>query len=177
MTIRWDKFVRPDRGKLLFAGILIFASAAAMLFFYFSKETIKSKGDITYINGPFEQFSWINSGKRSGSSLTFQLQNYSNKFKIKADFFTILQKDKFRMIPYGDTLTIGIPNRFVKYLNKPRERFFVYSISSKDFIYLDLNKVISKHNSQLLLFAAGLFLIGGCVLIYFGRKVKQKTSI
>jgi hypothetical protein len=154
MAINWDKFVRRDRGSLLFAGILSLASAVAMLFLYFDKEKIRSKEDITFISGPFEEYNWADLGGRNGSSLTFTLQNYSNRFKIKADFFPILQTDKFKAIPYGATLTIGIPNGFAKYLNTPKEPFFVYSIASNNFTYLDLKDAIAKQNSPLLLFTS-----------------------
>ena len=177
MTINWDKFVRRDRGSLLFGGILSLASAFAMLFLYFDKEKINSNGDITFISGPFKEYSWVDLGGRNGSSLTLTLQNYSNRFKIKADFFSILQKERFKAISYGDTLTVGIPNSYVKFLNTAKEPFFIYSISSNDLTYLDLKNAITKHNSPLFLFAAGLFGIGGYVFIYFGRKAKVKTPI
>ena len=177
MAINWDRFVRRDRGSLLFAGIFSLASAVVMLFFYFGKEKIKSKEDLTFISGPFEEYSWVSHGGRNGSSLTFKLQNYSNRFKIKADFFTLLQKDKFKAIPYGDTLTIGIPNSFARFLNKPEDPFFVYAITSNHSTYLNMNEVIAKHNSPLFLFMAGLLAIGGYTFIHFGRKAKVKTTV
>jgi hypothetical protein len=177
MAINWDKFVRRDSGSLLSAGVLSLAAAIIMLFFYFGKEKIKGKEDITFIRGPFEQYSWINLGGGNGSSLTFTLQNYSNRFKIKADFFPILQIDKFKAIPYGNTLTIGIPKGFAKRLNTAKEPFFIYSIASSNFTYLDLNRTIAKHNSPVLLFATGLFAICGYTFIYFGRRAKVKTPI
>ncbi len=177
MTINWDKFVRRDRDTLLFAGVLSLASALAMLFLYFDKVRMKSNDDITLISGTFNEYNWVDLGGRSGSSLTFTLQNYSNRFKVKADFFPILQKEKFTAIPYGDTLTVGIPNSYVKFLNTPKEPFFVYSIASKNLTYLDLKNAITKYNSPLFLFAAGLFGIGGYFFIYFGRRAKVKTPI
>ena len=178
MRINWEKLgFRRDRGSLIWVGILCLGSAVAMLFLHFDKEKIKSKKDITFIAGAFEEYNWVDLGGRNGSSLTFKLQNYRNRFKIKADFFPILQKDKFKTIPYGDTLTIGIPNGFTKYLNTPKQPFFVYSIVSNNFAYLDLNAAIAKHNSLLFLLAAGLFAIGGYTFIYFGRRAKVKTPI
>jgi hypothetical protein len=174
----WEKLgFRRDRGSLMWAGILCLASAVAMLFLYFDKEKIKSKKDITFISGPFEKYNWVDLGGRNGSSLTFKLQNYSNRFKIKAEFFSILQTDKFKTIPNGDTLTIGIPNGFAKYLNTPKQPFFVYSIASNDLTYLDLKDAIAKHNSPLFLLATGLFVTGGCTFIYYGRRAKVKTPI
>lgn len=175
MAINWNKFVRRDRGSLLFGGILSFAVAFVMLFLYSEKEKIKSKSDITFITGPFEEYNWVGLGGQQGSSPTFKLGNYNNRFKIEADFFPVLQTDKFKSIPYGDTLTIGIPNSAAKYLNLQRQPFFVYSITSKDFTYLDLKDTIAKYNSPLLLFAAGLFVIGGYAFIYCGRRAKAKT--
>ncbi|RYZ25251.1 MAG: hypothetical protein EOO10_18775 [Chitinophagaceae bacterium] len=177
MVINWGKLVRRDRGSLLFSGILSLAVSVGMVFLYFDKEKIKSKEDITFIRGPFREYSWVDLGGRNGSSLTFTLQNHHNRFKIKADFFSVLQKDQFKTIPYGDTLTIGIPNGYAKFLNTQKQPFFVYSVASKDFTYLDLKDAIAKHNSPLLLFAAGLFAIGGYAFIYFGKRAKVKTPI
>ena len=178
MRINWEKLgFRRDRGSLIWAGILSLVSAAAMLYLYFDKEKINSKDDITFISGPFKQYSWRDLGGRNGSSLTFMLQNYSNHFKIKADFFSVLQADKFKAISHGDTLTIGIPNNYTKYLNTSKQPFFVYSITSNGLSYLDLNDTIAKHNSHLFLCMAGLFSIGGYAFIHYGQKAKVKTHI
>ena len=177
MAINWDSFVKRDRGSLLFGGISSFIVAVAMLFLYLNKEKIKSKEDITFISGPFDEYNWVNLGGRNGSSLTFRLQNYRNRFKIKADFFSILEKDQFKKIFHGDTLTIGIPNDFGKYLNTSKDLFFIYSIASRNFIYLSLDAAIAKHNSPLFLFAALVFALCGCIFIYFGRRAKIKTPI
>ena len=177
MAINWDSFVKRDRGSLLFAGISSFIVVFAILFLYFYKEKIKNKEDITFITGPFEEYIWVNLGGRNGSSLTFKLQNYRNRFKIKADFFSILEKEQFKKISNGDTLTIGIPNAFAKYLNTSKDPFFVYSIASGNCIYLSLNEAIAKHNSPLFLFAALVFALCGCIFIYFGRRAKVKTPI
>jgi hypothetical protein len=177
MKINWDRLgFQRDRRSLIWTGILFLGSGVSMLFLYFDKEKINSNKDITFISGPFKGYKWIDLGSH-GSSLTFTLQNYSNRFKIKADFFSILKKDKFKSIPYGTTLTIGIPFSFEKYLNKPKDPFFVYSVVSKNFTYLDLNKSINKHNSPLFLFMTGLFAIAGCTFIYFGQRAKVKTSL
>ena len=175
--MNWDNFIRRDSGTLLFSGILSVAISAIILFLYFDRVKVKGEDDITFISGPFDGYSWVDLGGRSGSALTFKLGNYSNRFKIKADFFGILQLNKFKAIPYGDTLIIGIPNAFAKYLNTGKEPFFVYSIASGSTTCLDLSKTIAKHNSPLFLFAAGLFAIGGCAYIFFGRRAKVKTPI
>lgn len=177
MAINWVRFIKRDRGTLLFVGIFFLIAAIVLLFLYFDKVKIKSKDDIAYISGPFEKYSWVSYGGRNGSSLTFKLQNYNNVFKIKADFFSILRRDEFKKIPYGDTLTVGIPKSFMKVLNTQKTPFFVYSIASNRLTYLDLNKVIAKHNSILFIYGAGLFMILGYIFIYFGRKANLKTSI
>jgi hypothetical protein len=161
----------------MFSGIACFSVAIGMLFLYFDKPNIKTQEDIAFIRGPFEEYKWTDLGGRGGSSLTFKLQNYNNWFKIKADFFPILETSKFKTISNGDTLTIGIPNDFVKYLNKPKHPFFVYSIASNSTSYLDLKDAIEKHNSPLFLFCSGLFAVGGYIFIYFGRRAKKKTPI
>jgi hypothetical protein len=177
MAISWEKLgFRRDTGSLIFGGIFCFAATVAMLFLYFDKDKINNKDDVTFIKGPFSGYNWIDHGGRNGSSLTFKLNNYSNRFKIKADFFPILQKDKFKSISYGDTLIIGIPNKMAQYLNTAKEPSFVYSIASDDFTYLDLKDSIAKNNSPLFLFTAGLFAIGGYAFIYLGRKAKVNSQ-
>ena len=174
MAISWDMFIRRDKSSLLSAGIISLAVAVVFLFMYFDKEKIKSSSDITLVSGPFDEYNWINFGLRNGSSLIFKLRNYSNKFKVKADFFSILKKDKFKAIHYGDTLTVGIPNHLTKDLDKPNESLFVYSISSRTVDYLNFGDAIKKHNSPLLLFTAGAFVIAGYVFIHLARKAKAE---
>lgn len=176
MAINWNKFVRRDRASLLWGGIFFFMGSVALLYFYLDRETIRGKDNITFIKGPFEEYHWIDYGM-DGASLTFELQNYNNRFKIKADFFSILQKDKFKSVPRGDTLTIGIPKRFVKYLNTPLQPFFVYSIASKDFTYLDLRETIKINNTPGPLIAALVFVILGYYFIRLGKRAKVKTTI
>jgi hypothetical protein len=153
-----------------------FIASVALFYLYFGREPIRGRDDITFIKGPFKKYSWIDYGVH-GASLTFKLQNYSNRFKIKADFFSILHKDKFKSIPYGDTLTIGIPNSFVKHLNKPKQLFFIYSIASNDFNYLDLKETIKIHNTPGLLVGAVVFVILGYYFIHLGRRAKAKTPL
>jgi hypothetical protein len=178
MAINWKKFffVRRDSGSLIRAGIICFIGAVGLLYFYLTRETIRGSDNVTFIKGPFNKYSWIDYGM-DGASLTFELQNYSNRFKIDANFFSILQKNRFKSIPSGDTLTIGIPNRFVKYLNTPKQPFFVYSIASKDFIYLDLKETIKLNNTPGPLIAAIVFVILGLYTIHLGRRAKVKTPI
>ena len=177
MAIKWDKFVRRDRGSLLFGGILSLVTAFVLLFIHFYKENINSKDDITLISGQFNEYSWVDLGKRNGSSLTFTLKNYSNRFKIQADFLSILKKDKFKSISYGETLIIGIPNSYVKFLNTEKKPLLVYSIASNNLTYLDLKNTIEKHNSPLILLFSGLIGVGGLIFIYFGKRAKVKTPI
>lgn len=169
-------FVRRDRGTWLKAGI--FAFVASLVFFYlsFSREQIKSKNDITFITGLFKEYSRIDYGM-DGASLTFKLQNYTNRFKIKTDFFYFLPKDKLNSISYGDTLTVGIPNKFVEFLDKPKQLFFVYSVASSDVIYLDLKDTIKAHNSPGPLVAAIIFVLLGFYSIHLNRKAKPKTPV
>jgi hypothetical protein len=176
MAINWNNYfsVRRDRGSWLTAGIIAFAGSLVLFYLYFSREQITSKGDITFITGPFKEYSWIDYGK-DGASLTFTLQNYTNRFKIKADFFYFLPKGKLKTISYGDTLTVGIPNTFVKFLNKPKQLFFVYSIASGNVTYLDLRDTIEAQNSLGPLIAAIVFVLLGFYSIHISRKAKPKT--
>jgi hypothetical protein len=178
MAINWKSFffVRRDRGTWMRTGIFAFAASVVLFYLYFDREQIRSKDDITFIRGPFKEYTWIDYGM-DGASLTFKLQNYSNRFKIKADFFYFLPKDKLKSISYGETLTIGIPNRFVKFLNKPKQLFFVYSIASDNITYLDLRDTINEHNSPGPLVAALVFVLLGFYAIHVGRRAKEKTSI
>lgn len=174
MAINWDRYIKRERGSLLFGGIMCLVVAALGLLAYFTRVPLNTKNDLVFISGPFEEYRWVDLGERGGSSTTLTLQNYDNRFKIKVDFYPILNKDKFLAIPRGDTLTIGIPKSFTKYLNTNKNPFFVYSIASKNCTYLKLEDAIAKHNSPFLLFAAGVFAVCGYAFIYFGRRAKLK---
>jgi len=175
MKINWDRWVRRDRGTLLFTAFAWFLSAGAFLYLDFSKPTIKSKSDLTFISGSFVNYSWISYTR--GSSLIFKLENYTNKFKIKADFFPLLKTEEFKSIPYGKNINISIPKGFEKYLNTNKDPFFVYSISSDQETYLDFNDTIKKHNSPLFSIVSSIFILLGSIFIYLGCRAKVKTSI
>jgi hypothetical protein len=122
-----------------------------------------------------KEYSWIDYGM-DGASLTFKLQNYNNRFKIDANFFSILQKDKFKSIPYGDTLTVGVTKRLFRYLNTSKQPFFVYSIASKDFTYLDLKETTKVNSTLGPLIAAILFVILGLYTMHLARRAKEETQ-
>jgi hypothetical protein len=170
-----NSYFLPGKRRLIFPGMFFIVASVVVFYLHFDREKINSKADIAIIRGPFEEYSWISHGVRGGSSFTFKLRNYSNRFKIKADFFPMMQTDKFTGLSYGEPLSIGISKSSLKYLNTAKEPFFVYSIASSGAIYLDLNKAIEKHNSPVFLFAGALFAFTGCALIYMSGRAKAKT--
>jgi hypothetical protein len=77
-----------------------------MQFLYFDKERIESKSNIAFINGPFDEYSWVDLGGPNGSSLIFKLQNYSNQFKIAANLFSILLRKYVLRYPQEGSFSI-----------------------------------------------------------------------
>lgn len=169
--------MQRNSGTLIFAGIFSLSSAIALLYFYFSKDQVTSKNDITIVHGPFERYDWIDKGGKNGSSLTFRLSGYDAAFKIKADFFSVLQKDAFKAIPQGENLIIGIPNKDTSKLNSRGATIFVYSIASDKMSYMSFVNTLKIHNTKLFLLAAGVFGICGGLMIYLGRKAKIRTQV
>jgi hypothetical protein len=156
----------------LLGGLLALVLGIFLLCWDFTKPKIKNGSDLTFCTGPFESYSWVKRGR--GSSLTSRLENYSTNFKVKADFFSILKQKEFKAIRFGTLITIGIPNRFTKYLKTSRNFVFVYEIADQQETYLDYTEAIEIYNSNLMkIFSIILTLVGLAALYYWH---KSKTT-
>ena len=176
MAVDWSKWILGDRERLLPAGVMSLLVAPVLLFLHINREKIRTEDDFHFISGPFAEYRWTSYGGKGGSNLTFRLQNYSNRFQIKADFYSILRQQEFKAIPYDEVITVGILKTSSHDLNTLVSPIPVYSVTSGSFTYLDPDAAISKHNSSFMFYAAGFFLILGCTFIYLGWKAKVKSS-
>jgi hypothetical protein len=174
MKINWDRWVKRDRGTLLFCGYAFLASAILFVYLDCTKVKVKSKEDLVFINGPFQNYSWIKYTK--GSLLTFKLQNFNARFQIAADFYGILKREEFKNIPYGQNITTAIPKEDEHFLNS-NNQLLAFSVASGKDTFLSLDDTIRKHNDYTFVIGVGLFILLGFIFIYFGYKSKIKTSI
>ena len=172
MRINWARWFKTDRSHLLRGGLILLFAAIIWLYLYIDKPRIKSKEDLIFVSGPFEDYTWVSMGGGKGSSLTFKMQNFPFRFKIKADFFPILRTNAFRQIKYGEILTVGIPKGDTTFLQYGKTPFFVYAISSSGHTYINTVDAIKKHNSPVLLYASFGFGVAGLLALYYARKMK-----
>ncbi len=96
----------PERFKS--AGYLFIFSGFVFLCFEFTKPQIHSDKDLFFIKGHFKNYNFIN-GDKGFRDYTFKFKEYSNTFKIKADFLgNHFNIEKFIKLQPGDNLTISI---------------------------------------------------------------------
>ncbi|MEO6721453.1 MAG: hypothetical protein ABIN67_13885 [Ferruginibacter sp.] len=175
MVIKWDEWIKRDRGSLLFLGYVSFVIVIVFLYLDFSKPNLKSEKDLIFINGSITSFNFLD-GFRGTHNYTFTLNGYYNTFQIKADFLNIFKSSDFKNIPSDQQITVGIPKDFKSSINT-NKKLFIYSLTSNEQTYLDCTKALKKHNGHLMKIFSGIFLLAGFIFIHFGNKSKIKTPI
>lgn len=171
------------KDRLTPLGIGLIGCAIAFTWIELTKPKIKSKDDLYFINGHFRDYDFNN---RSGryTIYTFRLKEFSNSFKIGADFLGGFEKSKFINLQYGDSLTISISQTDIENLNTSNSYFFVFSISNNQTVFLDTDYTIKKHNSNFIYYAGIVFFIVGTISLYYGvpwelkrRRLRKKKTI
>jgi hypothetical protein len=164
-------------------GILLIGSAIAFSWIELAKPKIKHLDDLHFIKGHFRDYDFDKQGGRN-TIYTFRLKEYSNSFKIKADFLGGFEKNKFINLQYGDDLTISISPTDIESLNSNNSYFFVFSIANNQTIFLDAVYTIKKHNSNFSYYAATGFFLVGAISFYYGlqwelkrRRLRRKKAI
>jgi hypothetical protein len=175
VKINWERWVRLDKGRFLFAGSMLCIASFAFLYIRCSQPKPQSKDDFKIIKGQLKNTNFIN-GFRGRRNYTFELNGYSNSFKIKADFLRYFYATDFQQLENSETLTVGISNEDKNNLNSTSDYLFVYLIRSESKIFLDEKDTIAFQNSMTdYYYFSGLFLLG-LTLIYFGYKIKTKET-
>lgn len=149
-----------------------------MLYFFLAKPSLHSINDLIIVKGNYLKHSFnYKSGRGGGYSYYLWLDNYSNSFKIKADFIDNRIKALFEnTIIQGEELTIEILMNERSKLNSS-DFIFIYSLYSNDIDYLNSEDTIKKHNSPFMMIMSFGFLVAG-ILYYIFRKryLKMKNS-
>lgn len=173
MKINWERWVRLDKGRFLFAGSMLCIASLAFLYTRFSQPKPQTKDDFKIIKGQLKSSNFIK-GSRGYRNYTFRLDGYNNAFKIKADFLCYFDATDFQQLENGETLTVGISNEDKNNLNSTSDHLFVYLIRNESKIFLDDKDTIAFQNSMTdYYYFSGLFLLG-LTFIYFGFKIKTK---
>lgn len=168
------KWAEKNRDKLFFIGYLWIGVAAFLLYLELTKPNIHTKDDLVYLSGPFTGYNWENRSK--GSELIFSLANYPCNFQIKADFYPILKTPEFKNIAYSELLTVGIPKGYESRIVIRSRNVCVYSITSAKENYLDISRVIKKHNSIFMEISISILILLGACSIYWGYRSKHRTE-
>lgn len=154
---------------------MLLASAIAFCWTELSKPLIKTINDLYFINGHFRDYRFEKNGGRY-TIYTFRLKEFSNSFKIKADFLSGFRIDEFKHLNYGNDLTLSIAKDDINNLNTNNSYFFVFSIVHNKTTFLDPAFTIRKHNSHFMYYGSAAFFILGLILIYYGRQWKRKMN-
>ena len=173
--MNFKQFFNFDKSRLTFAGFLLLASAFALSWIELSKPKIKTANDLYFIKGHFRDYNFSKNGGRY-TTYTFRLKEFSNSFKIKADFLGGFDIDKFKTIGNGEDLTVSISKDDINNLNTGNSYFFVFSLTNNEISFLDADYTIAKHNSNFIYYASALFTILGFTSIYFGQQWKRKQD-
>ena len=176
MKINWDRWIKRDRGTLLFVGYSACIFAIALMTIKFSRPKVKNGNDLYFISAPFKDYKFID-GNKGYHNYEIWLKGYSNSFKINADFLSLFNKNKFTSSSSGDSLTISIAKDDFTKLNKGNEYLFIFSIKDASQTYLNPAETVKIYNSSNDYYYFSTLILLGLVLLYFGYKSKIKTSI
>lgn len=172
----WKK-ISPwfDRQYYLVTTYTIVTSLA-VLYFYISKPTLQSEHDLISLKGTYLKHSFTHtSGRGGGYRYYLWLNNYSNSFKIKADFINESLKPLFNStIKPGTELTLQIAKSERSKLNS-EDYIFIYSLASNDFNYLNSKDTLQKHNSPLMLILSMCFTLFGILYYIFRKRYLHKN--
>ncbi|HOZ68758.1 MAG TPA: LPXTG cell wall anchor domain-containing protein [Chitinophagaceae bacterium] len=156
---------RKRRGMVV--ALLILLSAGLFFYISYNNQQVRSEKDLYLLTDRFRDYNWSDNGK--GSSLTFKLYSYKEKFVVDPSFLAGLKGDEFISTNMGDSITIGIPAYALPYLNTRQKRIPVYSIQIKGKPLLDASYTLKKKNSNALMIAGSLVLVAGLV-VYFTKR-------
>ena len=180
--LNFRRLFQIDKSKLTFAGIMLICSAIAFTWVELAKPKVKSVNDLYFIKGHFRDYDFDKHGGRY-TIYNFRLKEYSNSFKIKADFLGDFEKGKFVNLQNGEDLTVSISLKDFINLNTSNSYFFVFSLANNETTFLSSDYTIKMHNSNLIYYGATGFFLVGAVSLYFGlqwdlkRRRLKKTEI
>jgi len=157
------------RTGLLMASVLLIV-AGILIWMNYGSNRVRTEKDIYLLTARFRDYNWSDNGK--GSTLSFKIYDYKEKFYVKPEFLSGLNGGAFRNTNMGDSVTIGIPAYALPYLNTRQKRIPVYSIQVKGQTLLEATYTLKKNSDNNLLIAALMVLAAGGVF-YWMRK--QKT--
>ena len=176
MKINWDRWVKRDRGTLLFAGYTLIIAAIIVSTIKFSRAKVKSAEDLHFISAQFKTYEFID-GNKGYHNYQIWLKGYSNAFKISADFLSLFHKTKFINSPSDSSLTLSIAKEDLNILNKNNDYLMIFSLTDSSENYLDLTETIKRYNSNQDYIYFGILFLLGIILLYFGYKSKIKAPI
>ena len=171
MKVSWPK---PDKSKFVLAASMLLIAAIVMLEKDFTKAKVKSEKDLITIEGKLLYYNFTK-GIKGYRNYELRLRNYTNTFKITADFIKHFRKSSFEEKAYTlDKINFSIAKRDSILLNaENNKKVFIFGLSSGDEKYLDELETIKQHNSRFTLYAALILLVLSGLLFYFGFKKKN----
>lgn len=156
--------------KIKGLGQVSILASILFLSIIFFRPTFKSQNDIKILTGHFKEYSFTSIGR--GTSHLFWLKEYSNAFKISADFWSnkTFNQNEFYKLQYGDSVIVSIHKSEHNYFERNGDYFSIYSIKTPSTDILRIDNAVKIYNSNLILFGSLIFCLIGTVCLYFGYK-------
>ena len=166
--MRTNKFI-----DIYFPTLICLAATIAAIYLGFT-HGIKSIDELTEIQGCVNKITFNPRQSRQGPHYDFQFNNYSNQFRLPADFTELFQNSNFmNEVKKNDCIKLFIEKDKEKFLNSEK-LIFIYSIEFKNKSFIDLTKVIEIEtwNRRILTPVGGivLFLLTIGVFLYRQNK-------
>ncbi len=166
-----------SRDYYLPAAIFLFGGIV-LIFSDLIKPSIHSEEDLYTVQGRYLKRSFVYvQGRGGGYNYELWLDNYSNAFRIRADFIPEGLKEQFNAnMKKMENLTLKIANEDSVKLNSG-ETIFVYGIQSDYYTFLHTRDTIAIHNDKLGLWLSfGLITSGLFYYLLRKRYLKKKRG-
>lgn len=168
-----NKFKRWFDREYFLPSTLFISLGIFFVIFHLSQPVVKSNIDLQTIQGKIHQISFK---KTKGFRNTRQeyylwLTNYSNSFKIKADFINISEErlNNFKIsTQIGEEVRVQIPKSKSHKLNT-NDYIFIFSLETNDAVYLSSSDTIKRHNSNFLPIVSFGFIAFGTIYFFVRR--------
>ncbi len=166
--MRTNKFT-----DIYFPTLICLAATIAAIYLGLT-QGIKSIDELTEIKGYVNKITFNPRQSRQSPHYDFQFNNYTNQFKLPADFTDLFHSSSFMdEVKKNDCIKLFIEKDKEKFLNSEK-LIFIYGIEFKNKSFIDLTKVIEIEtwNRRILTPVGGIVLFLLTIGVFMYRQNK-----